>query len=554
MTTNRIHIFLAIAILAYTLAGCSSHVPPQVPSQDPVNWNLSPKAQATFSYLKFQELNQQGKSQEAVQALTKALTILPTPYLYLEKAELLWQAKEFGEARATLKNAIEHFPDAPQLYVSLAKTYEAVHRWDDASLTLQDYLRLHPDNWDMVQEVGALLIKQQQYAEALDTLQTIPESSRTENTWYLIGKSASSMGMRERAIEAFTTALNMDPGFFRAKAELGYLYERDKQYVEALKIYEDLATQGEPGSPLLLTMIRLHLKLNAPDKAFKLTKQLPEDPGFQIDAANLFLNQRFYSYAAGILEPLAEQDDLPAKGWFTLALLAYEGQNAPQKAESYLAHIPEDDPYFERALLFRTDLFFGLGDIDQALKLADQGMRIFPKQPRFLLIKASLLKEKSNWDEASALLEKGTATWPENIDILFSLGVLWDDRGDKNKAMEYMEKIITIDPDYPEALNYLGYSLAEQGKSLDRALVLVKNALKAEPDNGYYMDSLAWVLYKQGNLDKAWEAIGRAVKLTDKDPTIWEHYAVIAEAMGKQEQARRARDKVKKFQKQQPTE
>jgi tetratricopeptide (TPR) repeat protein len=544
MTILRIPIFLAIALLACSLPSCSSH---HAPPREPVSWDLSPKAQATFSYLKFQELKQQGNVEEAIQALSQALDILATPYLYLEKAELLWQSEQFGEARETLKTGIASFPDAPGLYVSLAKTYEAVQRWDDASLTLEDYLRLHPDNWDMVREVGALLIKQNEFARALDKLQTIPEASRDENTWYLIGKSAANIGLQERAIQALTTALAKDPHFFRAKAELGYLYERDKQYVEALKIYEDLATQGEPNTHLLLTMIRLHLKLNAPDKAFGLTKQRPDDMEFQIDAANLFLNQQFHSYAAGILEPLAENDNFPSKGWFTLALLAYEGQDSPQKAAAYLSRIPESDPYFERGLLFRTDLFYGQGNIEKALELADQGMKKFPDQPRFLLIKASLLKEKGSWQKAAELLETGHVAWPENIDILFSLGVLWDDQGDKSKAMEYMEKIIVINPDYPEALNYLGYSLAELEQNLDRALVLVNNALKQDPDNGYYMDSLAWVLFKQGKLNKAWEAISQAVKLADNDPTIWEHYAIIADALGKEDQARKGRSQAEKL-------
>jgi tetratricopeptide (TPR) repeat protein len=294
-------------------------------------------------------------------------------------------------------------------------------------------------------------------------------------------------------------------------------------------------------------MIRLHLKLNAPDKAFGLTKQRPNDMEFQIDAANLFLNQQFHSYAAGILEPLAENDDFPSKGWFTLALLAYEGQDAPQKAAAYLARIPEDDPYFERGLLFRTDLFYGQGNIEKALQLADQGINKFPDQPRFVLIKASLLREQGSWQKAAELLEKGHTTWPENIDILFSLGVLWDDHNDKSKAMEYMEKIIVINPDYPEALNYLGYSLAELEQNLDRALVLVNNALKQDPDNGYYMDSLAWVLFKQGKLDKAWGAIEQAVKLAGNDPTIWEHYAIIADALGKKDQAREGRAQAEKL-------
>jgi Tfp pilus assembly protein PilF len=84
-------------------------------------------------------------------------------------------------------------------------------------------------------------------------------------------------------------------------------------------------------------------------------------------------------------------------------------------------------------------------------------------------------------------------------------------------------------------------------QNLDRALVLVNNALKQDPDNGYYMDSLAWVLFKQGKLDKAWGAIEQAVKLAGNDPTIWEHYAIIADALGKKDQAREGRAQAEKL-------
>ncbi|MDD4649888.1 MAG: hypothetical protein PHO79_07745, partial [Desulfoplanes sp.] len=99
------------------------------------------------------------------------------------------------------------------------------------------------------------------------------------------------------------------------------------------------------------------------------------------------------------------------------------------------------------------------------------------------------------------------------------------------------------------ALNYLGYSLTVLEKNLDRAEVLVKNALQAEPENGYYLDSLAWVFYKKGELDKAWQAIQRAVTLAKKDPTIWEHYGIIAKALGKQEEAKKGINNAKRFKK-----
>ncbi|MFA7164671.1 MAG: tetratricopeptide repeat protein [Desulfoplanes sp.] len=544
MTKNNVHICSPVILLLFCLAGCASHT-----QQPQTAWDLSPSAEASFSYLKFQTLKQDGKTKQALEALETSLKILPSPYLFLEKADLLWQDKQIEAARTTLKQGIESFPDSDALPQSLAKTYEAARRWDDARITLLEYLHNHPEDWNMVQEIGGIDINQQQYARALDRLQTIPESSRDARTYYLLGKASSGVGLQMKAIAFYQKSLKKDPHFFRAKAELAYLYEVQKKYVEAIKIYEELASQGENGPQLLLTMIRLHLKLNAPDKAFALTKQGTPSQEFLIEAAGLFLDQQFYEYAASILEPLASQPDLPATAWFSLALLAYNGQQNPQQAEIYLAHIPEDDLYFERALMFRTEILYGLKQYSKAIELTRQGTKLFPNQPKFMLLQASLLKETDQWQQAADILNTALKKWPKNIDILFSLGVLWDEQGDKVKSMEYMEKIISIDPGYPEALNYLGYSLTVLEKNLDRAEVLVKNALQAEPENGYYLDSLAWVFYKKGELDKAWQAIQRAVTLAKKDPTIWEHYGIIAKALGKQEEAKKGINNAKRFKK-----
>ena len=119
--------------------------------------------------------------------------------------------------------------------------------------------------------------------------------------------------------------------------------------------------------------------------------------------------------------------------------------------------------------------------------------------------------------------------------------------GKREQAIATMEKIIAAHPDHDQALNYVGYTLAELGKDLERALVLVQNALKIDPDNAYYLDSLAWVYFKQNKIKLAWEEIKKAVQFTPDDPTIWEHYGDIAKAVNKPELALRGYKKALEF-------
>jgi len=95
--------------------------------------------------------------------------------------------------------------------------------------------------------------------------------------------------------------------------------------------------------------------------------------------------------------------------------------------------------------------------------------------------------------------------------------------GEEDRAIETMKKIIVQNPNHVDALNFIGYSYAEMGINLDEAEMLVKKALSLSPNRGYIIDSLGWVYYKKGDLDRALEHLNKAVKLTSDDPTIMEH-------------------------------
>ena len=107
-----------------------------------------------------------------------------------------------------------------------------------------------------------------------------------------------------------------------------------------------------------------------------------------------------------------------------------------------------------------------------------------------------------------------------------------------------MEKIIEIYPDNALALNFVGYNLAENNQDLDRACALIERAAQLEPHADFILDSLAWVYFRKGDLDKAWKHIQSALKNTGNDnipsPEILEHCGEIALARGDKKAARAA--------------
>ncbi|MFW6235801.1 MAG: tetratricopeptide repeat protein, partial [Desulfovibrionales bacterium] len=169
-----------------------------------------------------------------------------------------------------------------------------------------------------------------------------------------------------------------------------------------------------------------------------------------------------------------------------------------------------------------------------------KGQELFPEKPSFWLLEAALLQNEGDHAAALRTVDAGLEKFPLNTDLLYQKGIILEQEGQRTNALKVMEEVVTIEPDHTDALNFIGYTLADENRDLDRALVLIQSAIKNDPDNGYILDSLAWVHFKRGELELAWEKIQQAVSKVDSDPIIWEHYGDIAKAASKLHKARSA--------------
>jgi tetratricopeptide (TPR) repeat protein len=125
--------------------------------------------------------------------------------------------------------------------------------------------------------------------------------------------------------------------------------------------------------------------------------------------------------------------------------------------------------------------------------------------------------------DAVRAARQGLAAHPADPELMYVLGEAYDRAGQRDAALAQMRSVLAVKADHSEALNYLGYSYAERGERLDEAQELLERALKIEPENGYYLDSLGWVYFKKGDLERALKALERADALVGPEPTILEH-------------------------------
>ena len=142
------------------------------------------------------------------------------------------------------------------------------------------------------------------------------------------------------------------------------------------------------------------------------------------------------------------------------------------------------------------------------------------------------------YQQAIDTLNKGLQMAPDRDDLLFSIAVVYEKQGKRDEMIAALQKTIALKPDNADALNYLGYSYAEQGVHLDEAIKLIKRALLYKPDNGYILDSLAWAYYQKGMLKDALDVMKKAVAREGEDPMMREHFGDIYLKLSQKDQAR----------------
>jgi Tfp pilus assembly protein PilF len=123
-----------------------------------------------------------------------------------------------------------------------------------------------------------------------------------------------------------------------------------------------------------------------------------------------------------------------------------------------------------------------------------------------------------------AFIAKYPKSEPWTKQAKFSLSAVYVDLGAVEKGQAILEKYLAENPDDIGVNNDLGYLYADQGTNLEKARKMIKKAIKSEPENAAYLDSMGWVLFKLGEHKEAITWLKKATKLkTGNDATIWEH-------------------------------
>lgn len=510
-----------------------------------------PKSPAYAAYLLAQYHLRVNEPEQAIKAYHQALEYDPNdPTILTDLAVLYVRQGKVHEALRLAEKAAEVAPAYENAFILLGRLYAGTGNNEKAIQAYQRVISLNPSNHDAYLLLGTLYAQENRFREALEALEHL-KTLLPDNplAYYYKARVFLDMKFYDQAEAAYQEALQINPFFDRALLDLAYIYEVTERFQEAESVYQRLLTMNPGHSQARNRLSNLYIRQKQYDKALDqlriLSQQDAQDLESRLKIGIIHLQQRKYQEAISDFQSLLKDRPQYDQALYYLAT-SYEEKGERADLEQAVVNfrlIPENSPLWEPAQIRLGLLFSKLNDHKSGIQCLEKAIKTRPQVIDFYLYLAYLHEETKNFAKALEVLNAGITATGENTALLFRKGIVLDRMDRKNEALEVMKKILTMDKDHAGALNYVGYTYADQGIHLDEALELIERALEKEPQDGYIMDSLAWVYYRMGNFMKALQVIRKALELVPDDPIILEHYGDILQALGRFKEAREAYEK-----------
>ncbi|WP_240096199.1 tetratricopeptide repeat protein [Thermomonas flagellata] len=203
-----------------------------------------------------------------------------------------------------------------------------------------------------------------------------------------------------------------------------------------------------------------------------------------------------------------------------------------------------------QARLRRPVVLHALGRADEAYAalraLQDDALLEDADRRNAYLLEADLRQKDGDRAGEEAAYARGLAAFADDKALLYARALMWERRDDIARAEADFRRILVVAPDDVDALNALGYTLADRTDRYREALQLIDRARLAAPGNAAIIDSYGWVLFRLGRLREALEQLRQAYAL-QQDAEIAAHLGQVLWALGRHDEARRYFDEARRL-------
>ncbi|MCB1877519.1 MAG: tetratricopeptide repeat protein [Chromatiales bacterium] len=387
----------------------------------------------------------------------------------------------------------------------------------------------------------ALLRKEEDAGNALVVARDLRDRFPTEpGAHYLLSLLAVPAGAQEEAVSAIDEAIRLSPDWALGRLTKARILADIGRLDQALALGKELVEARPTDYETRITYARMLIKSKRNQEALEefrvLLEQNPDDAEIVYALALLALQLDDRKPAEEYLSRLVELGKHADEAAYYLGQIA-EDKDDFSAARDWYARVTDGE--YEIAAKVRWILMIGrLGDLDRARKELENLRGSQPElASRLYLIEGELVAESGDSLGAMAVYDHALGMQPGNIDLLYARALL----GEKIDRIDILERdlqaILVQEPDNADALNALGYTLADRNLRLSEALGLIQRAMAVKPDSAAVMDSMGWVLYRMGNFQESERYLRRAHEALP-DAEIAAHLGELLLMTGRAEEAR----------------
>lgn len=414
-------------------------------------------------------------------------------------ADAYQQADRHEDALRTLEEAVSSTRPSFRMLARLGELYERSRRWREAAEAYRGAVALNPRSAAVRRRLAATWLEADEPVLARDVLSGLLEMRpRDAAGHHMLAETEIALNDFEAAESAARRLIELEPNGLRGPYVLAQVFERRHEYRRVVETLDPVLGQARAMRPnrMLVEMLdqlgRAYQWLEDPRGATRVYEDavslMPSSPGFQARLAQAYVDSERHDDAARLL---ARARSASPRN-LTLAIIEADlrgRQGAVERGETLLLDVLSEN----------RDL------------------------PRAHLALASFYSEHERLPEAILVLESAQQQFPGETSIMFLLGAVLEQSDRFADAERAFRRLIDRDPEHAQALNYLGYMLADRGERLDESVRLIARAVEKDPHNGSYLDSLGWAYYKLDRLDLAEAPLRAAGDQLQRNSVVQDH-------------------------------
>jgi tetratricopeptide (TPR) repeat protein len=484
----------------------------------------------------------------------------------------------YAEAILEYQEALQAEPNAA-IYYAISRDYALLEKYSRAAEAAREAVRLEPRNIPYRENLAAIYLNTFQQDHAIREYEHIVEIDseyapgwfalarlyqptrplkaleiyeklldRDGGQWDVLLQCAtlySALGRFDSAAAKYREMLEIDPSNKQLQRQLAETYAKSGKLNDAADILESMVETDSSNAETLTALANVYLDQKEYKKSINIFENLLKrgikDPEIKLRIGVGFFgltehDSTLVPRAKGIFEEV--QKDMPNDWrpyWYLGALAS--NQRDDSLAGDYFERVTQLAPWNADAWWFLGSSLFGRGKYDQVLEVAGRAEHAVPKDFRGYLLEGLAYTRLDKQEDALKALEKAYELNPKDLNTLSTLALTYDNLHRYKDSDRIYEEALKIDPKSALLLNNYGYSLAERGVQLQRALEMAKQAVAAEPENAAYLDTYGWVFYRLEKYEDAATYIEKAIATGKASAVVQEHLGDIYLKLGQREKA-----------------